>query len=132
MALSETPDLLTGTEGTVFLRRFPLLPASRKIVFKEDESSCLSGGILPFHTVPTAPRRHTGLPSDEIAEGTRSFSGLAEFLNVGLHFFSSLALTAPTHPQYYLSDSSFPSIPILLNCSLRLGSILLVSLSHTH
>lgn len=87
MALSETPDLLTGTEGTVFLRRFPLLPASRKIVFKEDESSCLSGGILPFHTVPTAPRRHTGLPSDEIAEGTRSFSGLAEFLNVGLHFF---------------------------------------------
>lgn len=87
MALSETPDLLTGAKGTVFLRRFPLLPASRKIVFKEDKSSCLSGGILPFHTVLTAPRRHNGLPSDEIAEGTRSFSGLAEFLNVGLHFF---------------------------------------------
>lgn len=50
MALSETPDLLGGTKGTVFLRRFPLLPALRKIVFKEDESSCLSGGILTFHT----------------------------------------------------------------------------------
>lgn len=50
MALSETPDLLTGTKGTVFLRRFPRLPALRKIVFKEDESSCLSGGILAFHS----------------------------------------------------------------------------------
>jgi len=49
MALSETPDLLTGTKGTVFLRRFPLLPALRKTVFKENESSCLSGGILAFH-----------------------------------------------------------------------------------
>lgn len=50
MALSEAPDLLRGIKGTVFLRRFPLLPALRKIVFKEDESSCLSGGILVFHT----------------------------------------------------------------------------------
>lgn len=108
MALSETPDLLTGTEGTVFLRRFPLLPASRKIVFKEDESSCLSGGILPFHTVPTAPRRHTGLPSDEIAEGTRSFSGLAEFLNVGLHFFLLLPLLLQPIPNIISQIHPFP------------------------
>lgn len=36
---------------------------------------------------PTARGRHPDLPWDEIAEGTRSFSGLDEVLNKGLHLF---------------------------------------------
>lgn len=70
MALSEMPDLLRGTKRTVFLRRFPLLPALRNIVFKEDESSYISGGILTFHTGRLQFQEGT-LAWDDIAEGTR-------------------------------------------------------------
>lgn len=74
MALSETPDLLTGTKGTVFLRRFPQLPALRKIVFKERGEQLSFWWYLGIpQQVPPAPGRHTGLPRDETAEGTKCF-----------------------------------------------------------
>lgn len=52
MALSETPDMLTGTKGISSSEEIPVLPASRKVVSKEDRSSCLSGGFLAFHSGP--------------------------------------------------------------------------------
>lgn len=124
MALSGAPDLLTGSTGTACLRRFSLLPASRKIVFKEDKNSCLSVGILAFHIQsPAASGRYGDLSKTEKwweGEGLPPVSGWNQNV-LWLNFWTQALCphTVPPHPNNYLLDTSSSSILIFLNCSLR-------------